>query len=193
MQFAGLYASSLPSQLRGMCPLLALCVASWVHAQQAASQPQPSLQLEFAPVSGLDRGVSSRVSLTGWSGLAPQSAIGFSAAVVPPTVSPALNGTATPSGLDLGLRWRSSEDRQGRVNVGLWQHVVSPTDAMALIQQANGESPYNTRLEMQFSSATARGIQFELGGALGMQLNSNEKVVLRVSRGRPMVYYRAKF
>ena len=46
---------------------------------------------------------------------------------------------------------------------------------------------------MQFSAASARGIQFELGGALGLQLNNNEKVVLRISRGRPMVYYRLKF
>jgi hypothetical protein len=193
MQSAGLYAYLPSLRSCGLPPLVALCMASWVYAQQDVVAPQPSLQLELAPVPGLDRNANSRMSLTGWSGSSPQSALGLSAAVVPPVASPALNGSSVSPGLDLGLRWRSSEDSRGRVNIGIWQHVAPAPDAMALIQRSNGDLGYDTRLEMQFSSATARGIQFELGGALGMQLNNNEKVVLRVSRGKPMVYYRAKF
>ena len=98
-----------------------------------------------------------------------------------------------PAGLDLGLHWRSADQGLGRVRIGLWQHISPLPYPNSIASQINSPVNYNTRLEMQFSAASARGIQFELGGALGLQLNSNEKVVLRISRGRPMVYYRLKF
>lgn len=194
MQTAGLYAASVSSlRLCGLCPLAALCAVAGAYAQQGVVLPSPSLQLEVDRVPVMDTTLNSRMSLTGWYGALPQSGVGLSASVVPAAASPLLNSQSVAPGLDLGLRWRSADDSRGRVHIGIWQHVTPVPDAMALIQQAHGASGYDTRLEMQFSSATARGIQFELGGALGMQLNNNEKLVLRVSRGKPMVYYRAKF
>jgi hypothetical protein len=92
---------------------------------------------------------------------------------------------------DLGVRWRSADDGVGRVDLGLWQRITP--DAPSLAQQIAVQRSFAPRLEMQFSTASARGIRFELGGALGMQLNPNERVVLRLSKGRTMVYYRVRF
>ncbi|MBC7681420.1 MAG: hypothetical protein H7172_03725 [Ferruginibacter sp.] len=196
--------------------MAAVFVSALAQAEQAASSnaytsetvPRSSLQLELASVQvpSPDRAnasnTDSHVTLTGWSALAPQAAgVGFGVDVVAPISRPVGDAQASiPSGsagLDLGLRWRSSRDLQGgRMHVSIWQRVTSTPDAISLVQQLNGHANNSaeTRLEMQFSAASARGIHFELGGALGIQLNSGgDKVVLRVSHGRPMVYYRAKF
>ncbi|WP_394789919.1 hypothetical protein [Rhodoferax sp.] len=207
--------------LRSCClgAMAAVCLSALAQTEEVASYasnsysadalPRSNLQLELSSmqVPSLNRrsaaDTDSSVTLTGWSAPVPQgSGVGLGLGVVAPVNRPLgdarTNVPSNPGGLDLGLRWRSSEDRHGgRMHVGIWQRVTPTPDAISLIQQQSGVVNNNsseTRLEMQFSAASARGIKFELGGALGMQLNSGgDKVVLRVSHGRPMVYYRAKF
>lgn len=167
-------------------------------APSTAPSHTPSLSLELASRATpmLDDASSSRLSLTRWSGAAPQAGVGIGLGwAVPDNRMPGALPRTTAQRLDLGLNWRSAEVGQGRFQFGVWQRVSPTPDAMTLIQQANANGPnnYDTRLEMQFSAASSRGIRFELGGALGLQLNNNERVVLRVSRGKPMVYYRARF
>lgn len=97
------------------------------------------------------------------------------------------------AGLNLGLHWRSADEGRGRMRIGVWQDLRTHFEPQGLASQTNNPLRYSTRLEMQFSAASARGLQFELGGALGLQLNPHERVVLRLSKGRTMVYYRVKF
>lgn len=192
--------------LRWLCALVSACCAC-AHAQQdadsgnfapstAPSHPT-SLSLELASRTPpmLNDAANSRLSLTGWSATAPQAGMGIGLGLaVPEQRAQGLPQRTTPSRLDLGLNWRTADVGRGRFQFGVWQRVSAAPDAMSLIQQANGPAnSYDTRLEMQFSAASSRGIRFELGGALGLQLNNNERVVLRLSRGKPMVYYRARF
>ncbi len=173
--------------------LAALCCDGLVRAQETvestpqfewANQSTPSLQ----PAEGH---TDSRVTLTGWSGPAPRTGMGIGLAL--PRMGSLGDGRKPATGLDLGLHWRSADQGQGRVRIGVWQRLGSWSEPVGVASPGAEAVRYNTRLEMQFSAASARGIQFELGGALGLQLNNNERVVLRVSRGKPMVYYRVRF
>ncbi|WP_367846411.1 hypothetical protein [Rhodoferax sp. WC2427] len=179
--------------------LALVCCDGWVLAQEADPATATAPQLEIATLSApslqrADPRLDSRLTVTGWSGPAPQAGIGLGMGFTAPRQSLAGDTRTAPSGLDLGLHWRSADAGQGRVRIGVWQHLGAwPDPTLGVTSQMANPLNYNTRLEMQFSAASARGIQFELGGALGLQLNPNEKVVLRLSRGRPMVYYRLRF
>ncbi|BDT67938.1 hypothetical protein os1_21170 [Comamonadaceae bacterium OS-1] len=177
--------------------LALLCCDGMVWSQEA-DVAAPQLELATLSVPNLQRAdvrMDSRLTLTGWSGPAHRAGVGVGLGLTAPRQNLA-GDTRTapegPGGLDLGLHWRSADQGQGRVRIGVWQHL-GPWPEPGIASQTANPLNYNTRLEMQFSAASARGIQFELGGALGLQLNNNEKVVLRVSRGRPMVYYRLRF
>ncbi len=151
---------------------------------------QPVLRLELSnsvSVNLLDK----RVAVTGWYGNPSPRAAAWGLGLSLPGYSQQPNRYDSTARADLGLRWRSAEEGQGRVHLGLWQRVTP--DAPSLAQQIAVQPSFDTRLEMQFSAASARGIRFELGGALGMQLNKDEKIMLRAKRGKPMVYYRALF
>lgn len=177
--------------------LALLCGDGLVWAQDAeVASPQLELATLSAPsLQRSDARLDSRLSLTGWSGPAPQAGIGLGLGLTAPRQNNlAGDGRNTAAGLDLGLHWRSADQGQGRLRIGVWQRLSPwPDPVLGIASQTANPLNYNTRLEMQFSAASARGIQFELGGALGLQLNQNERVVLRVSRGRPMVYYRLRF
>nr|WP_315242219.1 hypothetical protein [uncultured Albidiferax sp.] len=185
--------------------LALLCCNSWALAQDADEAagvaPQLELATQIAPMlQRADARPDSRLTLTGWSGPTAQAGFGLGLGLTAPHHNLAGDGRTTsggaggPGGLDLGLHWRSADQGQGRVRIGVWQRLSPWPDPLpGIASQTANPMNYNTRLEMQFSAASARGIQFELGGALGMQLNKNERVVLRVSKGRPMVYYRLRF
>jgi hypothetical protein len=49
-----------------------------------------------------------------------------------------------------------------------------------------------TRIEMQFTSPRSSVGLSDLG-AIGMQLDGNAKLQLKIRRGQPMFYYRSKF
>lgn len=180
---------------RCLVALATLLVDGFVLAQEGGeSAPQLELATLIVPsMQGTDGRMDSRMTLTGWPGPAPKAGVGFGLGWTVPNQSPMEYGHNVASGLDLGLHWRSADQGQGRVRIGVWQHLSPGSGPVDMASQTNNPINYNTRLEMQFSAASARGIQFELGGALGLQLNNNERVVLRVSKGRPMVYYRVKF
>ncbi len=176
--------------------LAALCGAGWVPAQEVApqwewaSQPTPLLP----PAGGR---MESRISLTGWSGQPPEAGIGWGLALPLPLDVPrggwVRDADNAAAGLNLGLHWRSADEGRGRMRIGVWQDMGTGFASQGIASQTYNPLRYNTRLEMQFSAASARGLQFELGGALGLQINPNERVVLRLSKGRTMVYYRVKF
>jgi hypothetical protein len=175
--------------------LVVLCCDGLAWAQV---QGESAAQLELATLTTpsmqrADGRMNSRMSLTGWSAPTPQAGVGLGLGWSVPSQSALGDGRSAAPGLDLGLHWRSADQGQGRVRIGVWQHVNPWQDPVGVANPAINPVNYNTRLEMQFSAASARGIQFELGGALGLQLNNNERVVLRLSRGKPMVYYRVKF
>ncbi len=177
-----------------LCLLGAGVCASAAQAQSEDASPdvaiQPVLQLELAnPVTlGLQ---DQRVALTGWYGSPSPRAAAWGLGLSVPAYSPLAGWYGRMPSTDLGVRWRSADDGVGRVDLGLWQRITP--DAPSLAQQIAVQRSFAPRLEMQFSTASARGIRFELGGALGMQLNPNERVVLRLSKGRTMVYYRVRF
>lgn len=185
--------AAVPLSPRCWVALATLVCSGFVQAQEATElAPQMELATGFPlPLPQSGAGIGSRITLTGWSGVAPMAGIGVGLGVdIPGQGVTGDRRTAAP-GLDLGLHWRSSD--QGGVRVGISQQWKPWSSPLGMDGPTGRTFQYNTRLEMQFSAASARGIQFELGGALGLQLNNNEKLVLRVSRGRPMVYYRLKF
>lgn len=192
------FCPDVPVCVRCAVALGSLCYGGFV---QAHGDKEPSLQLEMSTLSTPamqppDGRPDARLTLTGWSDTASMGGIGVGLGVaVPSHQNMVEDGRQAAPGLDLGLglHWRSADQGQGRVRIGVWQHVSPWPGTADIASLATYPINYNTRLEMQFSAASARGIQFELGGALGLQLNNNERVVLRVSRGRPMVYYRLKF
>jgi hypothetical protein len=187
-------ASSWAVRPLWLCVLGVGFCASAVRAQSEDASPdaavQPVLRLELSnPVSmGL---LDKRIAVTGWYGSPSQRASAWGLGLALPTHSQQASRYESTAGADLGLRWRSAEEGLGQVHLGLWQRVTP--DAPSLAQQIAVQPSFDTRLEMQFSAASARGIRFELGGALGMQLNKDEKIMLRAKRGKPMVYYRALF
>lgn len=118
--------------------------------------------------------------------------LGLSSLTTPAALAP---GMATaPLGLDMGVRWRSQFDTRRQLDVAAWarapQNAHTP-DAMQLIWLAQQPS-FGTRVEMQWSSSRTGGLIPEFG-AIGMQLEGGSKLVLRAKRGKPMLYYRAKF
>ena len=182
--------------VRCVVALGTLCCGGYV---QAHGEKEPSPQLEISTLSApamqpSDERLDARLILTGWSATAPLGGMGVGLGITVPNHQNMVGeGRQAAPGLNLGLHWQSADQGQGRVRVGVWQHVSPWPGPAGIASLATYPANYNTRLEMQFSAASARGIQFELGGALGLQLNNNERVVLRVSRGRTMVYYRLKF
>lgn len=103
------------------------------------------------------------------------------------------------SALDLGLRWRSRLDATRHLDVSAWAVAPEPADFEHGVQRAlgtvwgrNGPTAYNTRVEVQWASSRTRGLVPEWG-AVGVQLQSGSRLVLRARKGGPMLYYRAKF
>ena len=175
--------------------LVTLCCEGLAQAQ-AGGDFAPQLELAAAvspPVQRADTPPDSLVRLTVWSAPASQAGMGVGLGFSAAHQSLPEDARQSTAGLNLGLHWRSADQGLGQVRIGVWQQLSPWSYPQGIASQTNPPLNYNTRLEMQFSAASARGIQFELGGALGLQLNNNEKVVLRISRGRPMVYYRLKF
>jgi hypothetical protein len=180
---------------RCLVALATLYADGFVQAQEGV-ESAPQLELATLAIPSLPRAdgrMDARMTLTGWSGPAPMSGMGVGLGLTVPSQSVLREGRNTAPGLDLGLHWRSADQGQGRVRIGVWQQMRPGPDPIGIVGLGSYPSNYTTRLEMQFTAASARGIQFELGGALGLQLNNNERVVLRVSRGKPMVYYRVRF
>ena len=195
---AAAFRSVVPCHLR-LCALAALWGGCALAQQEAGFEPVPAnpsrlrLELSTMAVPNSYDGGGSRINLTGWSGAPAQAGMGVGLGLASLESRPLGGSHTAVSRLDLGLNWRSAERGQGRFNIGVWQRLSPAPDAMSLIQQAAPPADYDTRLEMQFSAASARGIRFEMGGALGMQLNNNERLVLRVSHRKPMLYYRVRF
>ncbi|MEO5794034.1 MAG: hypothetical protein ABIP34_03120 [Rhodoferax sp.] len=191
------FRSDVLLYLRCLVALAALCCDALVRAQaQEGGEPTPQWELATQSAPSLQRAdgrMDSRTTLTGWSGPASKAGVGMGLGWTVPSQTTVGDGRSTAPGLDMGLHWRSVDQGQGQIRIGVWQHVSPWPSPVGIARQTTNPIHYNTRLEMQFSAASARGIQFELGGALGMQLNNNERVVLRLSRGKPMVYYRVKF
>ena len=193
------FRSVVPCHLR-LCALAALWGGCALAQQEAGFEQAPAnpsrlrLELSTIAVPNSYDGGGSRINLTGWSGAPAQAGVGLGLGLASRENRSLGGGHTTVSRLDLGLNWRSAEWSQGRrFNIGVWQRLSPTPDTMSLIQQTAPPVDYDTRLEMQFSAASARGIRFELGGALGMQLNNNERLVLRVSHRKPMLYYRVRF
>ena len=92
--------------------------------------------------------------------------------------------------LNLGLRWRSREMRGRRFDVSItaWQSEIENRDSGFSWSTV---APVQARAEVQWSGRKGRWApEF---GAIGIQLERDSKLVLRVRKGGPMVYYRAKF
>lgn len=192
---AATFCPNVLSYPRYLLALATVCCGGFVEAQEEA-ETAPQLELATLSTPSMQHfgsHMDSRFTLTGWSGPAPTAGLGVGVGWTAPRLGTVDGGRSVASGLDLGLHWRSADQGMGRVRIGVWQHMGTWPEPVGMVTQTANSGNYNTRLEMQFSTANARGIQFELGGALGLQLNNNERVVLRISRGKPMVYYRLKF
>ncbi len=96
---------------------------------------------------------------------------------------------ATPSSVDLGVRWRDSLDSNYRFDVTAWRRVPN-ADAVSLIQTR--EPGYGARVEMRLGSGSSKGFVADKG-FVGFQLESGARITVKKSQGVPMVYYRNKF
>lgn len=132
---------------------------------------------------------STRVEISRWAQPAKASGVGLALGVNLPSGS--LVDARTGPVLDVGVRWRSAEVNQRRLDIAAFRRVGSSPDAYTLIH-ADEQPLYAARVEMQFANAKSRRFLPELG-AIGMQMNGGGKIVLRAKRGGPMLYYRAQF
>lgn len=91
----------------------------------------------------------------------------------------------------LGVRWRSPLGDSQRLDVAAWRHFGRRDDGVGG-STGRAEADVTTRIELQFSSPMTRRLRPELG-ALGMQLSADSKLSMKLRRGRPVLYYRARF
>ncbi len=185
--------SNLTGRLHCLCMLGLFAMQAPAQEQTDAPYPgapvRPSLRLELSSPVVLDP-LDRRLAVTGWAIASAPHEAGWGLGLALPAQSGQLGGN---NGVDLGLRWRSATNAQGQLRASVWLRTATLPDTPSLAQQISETPNLNTRLELQLGAASAKGIRFELGGALGFQLNKDEKLVLRASRGKPMLYYRAQF
>jgi hypothetical protein len=174
---------------RALAAALVLACGS-AGAQEDAEEPAAvavaaRLELNAQPVAHMDfiARPATSVEATGWAA-GPVHAVGvalgsrFDRSAALPGQAPHLE-----SSLSVGLRWRSALSDRRRVDVAAWRRVAGASDSPARL---------GTRIELQFSSPRS-SVALADFGAIGMQLEGNAKVQLKIRRGKPMFYYRSKF
>lgn len=128
--------------------------------------------------------------ITGWLSPRQASSLGLALAVVSGDA-----GTGhRPMAYELGVRWRAQLNPRAQLNVHTWTRTTQTSamhDAMGMIRQQE-QSRYGTRLELQWTSSRTHGLVPEFG-AVGVQLEGDSRLLLRVRRGGPMLYYRTRF
>jgi hypothetical protein len=140
---------------------------------------------------------TQHLDITRW--LSPQARAGFGLSLglsaPAPGAAPLAAEAGAPASLDMGVRWRSRLESGRQFDISAWartpQGTQTPPDALGLIRQSQ-QPLYGTRLEMQWASSKTGGLTPEFG-AVGVQLQSGSRLVLRARKGGPMLYYRAKF
>lgn len=145
----------------------------------------PRFELTAEPVRRLDAiDGGMRVEAIGWAagdahafGVALGSQFDRTAAL--PWQDPQME-----TALHVGLRWRSTLSDRRRVDVAAWRRFAAAA--------GDERAGVTTRIEMQFTSPRSKVGLGELG-AIGMQLDGNAKLQLKIRRGKPMFYYRSKF
>ena len=144
----------------------------------------PRFEVTAQPVARMDfiTDPGTRVEATGWASGTTHAvgvALGtqFDRVAAMPGQAPQLE-----TSLSVGLRWRSSLSARQRVDVAAWRRLAA----------ADEQAGLSTRIELQFSSPRS-SVALADFGAIGMQLEGNAKVQLKIRRGKPMFYYRSKF
>ena len=141
-------------------------------------------------------GESQRLDVTRWMPPGRAGSFGFSLGMALPAQADLRPHTTAmaPWGTDVGVRWRAPLGSGRHLDMAAWARTNRPgqePDAMGMIWHRE-QSSYGTRLEVQWSTSRTRGLVPEFG-AIGLQLESGSRLVLRTKRGGPMVYYRTKF
>ena len=165
---------------------------------------QPGAQAAAGGVGAASTGGMQYVDVTRWFepgaragsfGLALGLGVPAPSAAASPAAAWAAPGTATGQvTVDLGVRWRSRLDSARQLDISAWARApqwTQPQDAMGMIWQSQAPM-FATRVEVQWASSRTRGLVPEFG-AVGVQLQSGSRLVLRARKGGPMLYYRAKF
>lgn len=202
------------AQVMGSCWLLA-CAGATAAETDFGTQAMALVQTQAGATSlemtadtyptlsdpvlqSLQRGNAvQQIGVTQWISPDRPHSMGLSLGVATPSGAipfPSATALPAPIGIDLGVRWRSRLTGGRQLDVSAWARApqnTPATDAMGLIWSAQ-QPTYGTRVEMQWASSRTGGIVPEFG-AIGMQLQSGSRVVLRAKRGGPMLYYRAKF
>ena len=151
-----------------------------------------------SPSFGGGTNATEHIDITRWLTPDAPRSLGFSlglssAAPSASTLAPPV--PAAPTRLDLGVRWRSRLDSGRHLHVAAWAQApqrAQPPDALGMIWQTQPQPVYGTRVEVQWASSRTHGLVPEFG-AVGVQLQSGSRLVLRAKKGGPMLYYRAKF
>ena len=184
------YCSGLPWLLAGGLQCQAM-------AQTGLSHPaMPSVEISASAAPTDMPGQPMRLSVTHW--LAPSGAgsFGFALGMELPAQGDRRPYTpaATPWKTDLGVRWRMPLGSHRQLDMGVWAHTGragQQSDAMGMIW-GREQSRFGTNLEVQWNSSRTGGLMPEFG-AIGVQLESNSRLLLRARRGGPMLYYRTRF
>jgi hypothetical protein len=92
--------------------------------------------------------------------------------------------------VDLGVRWSHKLQTQ-QVDITAWRRMNVDDDAYSLIQAR--QPVYGARFEMSLSGARKKGFKADLGGFIGLQLESGARISVKRKNGGPMFYYRTTF
>jgi len=177
--------TALAARALAMSVLVAACGAAAAEGDDE-EQPAPTTRLELsaAPVTRADGAQpGKRIEAIGWAG---SDAHAFGVALGSQFDRVSATPWQTPqweSSLNVGVRFRSSLNDHRRVDFAAWREVAGAT---------NERPGVSTRIEMQFASPRS-SVGFSELGAIGMQLDGNAKLQLKIRRGKPMFYYRSKF
>lgn len=184
------YRLGLPWLLAGgfLCPVMAQTgFAAPVLGSVEVSSSAIALDAPDRPM---------RVDVTRWMPPGRAGSLGFSLGMVLPTqrdLRPYATTTA-PWKTDVGVRWRMPLGSDHQLDMAVWARTNrygQESDAMGMIWRQE-QSRYGTRLELQWTSSRTHGLMPEFG-AVGVQLEGDSRLLLRVRRGGPMLYYRTRF
>lgn len=142
------------------------------------------------------------LDLTGWLTPRETSRLGLTLGVVlqaqgaaPRAAFEGALPPGTPLAYDLGVRWQSELRPSLQLDLQAWARTHQYTgtqDALGMVWNQHENGRFGTRLEVQWTSSRPGGLTPEFG-AIGVQLQGDSRLLLRVKRGGPMLYYRAKF
>lgn len=181
-----------------------LCAAMADTGIAPSTLPLPPLEVSSPPLPLGSPADPLRLDIIRWLPPGRVGSLGISLGMALPTQAgpqpyalpyahPYATATA-PLGTDVGVRWRAPLGNGRHLDMAAWTPAGhrQEHDALGMIWHQHPKGSYGTRVELQWTSSRTGSLIPEFG-AIGVQLQDDSRLLLRVRRGGPMLYYRSRF